>query len=454
MSVETYNPSTGAGAESRTPPQDMVAEQSVLGGMMLSKDAIADVVEVVRGGDFYRPAHEMIFEAIIDLYGRGEPADVVTIADQLTKTQQLQRIGGPAYLHNLAQAVPTAANAAFYADIVRERAILRRLVEAGTKIVQLGHTSDGEVDAIVNEAQAEVYNVAENRQTADYARLSEVLAPTIEEIEVNAANDGTLSGIPTGFRDLDELTHGFHGGQLIVIAARPAMGKSVLALDFSRSAAVNNRMTTAFFSLEMGKVELTMRLLAAESQVLFGDLRKGSSLKDQDWEKMARAMDKLEQAPLFIDDAPNLTLMEIRAKCRRLKQRENLKLVVVDYLQLLMSGKRVESRQQEVSEFSRTLKLLAKELDVPIIALSQLNRGSEQRPDKRPQVSDLRESGAIEQDADMVMLLHRPEVYDKETERAGEADIIVAKNRNGPTRDLTVAFQGHFQRFRDMARDF
>jgi replicative DNA helicase len=454
VSVETYNPSTGAGAESRTPPQDMVAEQSVLGGMMLSKDAIADVVEVVRGGDFYRPAHEMIFEAIIDLYGRGEPADVVTIADQLTKTQQLQRIGGPAYLHNLAQAVPTAANAAFYADIVRERAILRRLVEAGTKIVQLGHTSDGEVDAIVNEAQAEVYNVAENRQTADYARLSEVLAPTIEEIEVNAANDGTLSGIPTGFRDLDELTHGFHGGQLIVIAARPAMGKSVLALDFSRSAAVNHRMTTAFFSLEMSKVELTMRLLAAESQVLFGDLRKGSSLKDQDWEKMARAMDKLEQAPLFIDDAPNLTLMEIRAKCRRLKQRENLKLVVVDYLQLLMSGKRVESRQQEVSEFSRTLKLLAKELDVPIIALSQLNRGSEQRPDKRPQVSDLRESGAIEQDADMVMLLHRPEVYDKETERAGEADIIVAKNRNGPTRDLTVAFQGHFQRFRDMARDF
>ncbi|WP_420799085.1 replicative DNA helicase [Nesterenkonia muleiensis] len=454
MSVDTYDPSTGAGAESRTPPQDMVAEQSVLGGMMLSKDAIADVVEILRGRDFYRPAHEMIFEAIIDLYGRGEPADVVTISDQLTKTQQLQRVGGPAYLHNLAQAVPTAANAAFYADIVRERAVLRRLVEAGTKIVQLGHTADGEVDAIVNEAQAEIYSVAENRQTSDYARLSEILAPTIEEIEVNAANDGTLSGIPTGFRDLDDLTHGFHGGQLIVIAARPAMGKSVLALDFSRSASVAQGMTTAFFSLEMSKVELTMRLLAAESQVLFGDLRRGSSLKDEDWEKMARAMDKLEQAPLFIDDAPNLTLMEIRAKCRRLKQRENLKLVVVDYLQLLMSGKRVESRQQEVSEFSRTLKLLAKELDVPIVALSQLNRGSEQRPDKRPQVSDLRESGAIEQDADMVMLLHRPEVYDKETERAGEADIIVAKNRNGATRDITVAFQGHFQRFRDMARDF
>ncbi|WP_396897431.1 replicative DNA helicase [Nesterenkonia ebinurensis] len=454
MSVETYDPSTGAGAESRTPPQDMVAEQSVLGGMLLNKDAIADVVEVLRGRDFYRPAHELIFEAIIDLYSSGEPADEVTVSDELSKKQQLQRVGGPAYLHNLAQSVPTAANAGFYADIVRERAILRRLVEAGTKIVQLGHTADGEVDEIVNEAQAEIYTVAENRQSTDYSKLSEILAPTIEEIEVNAANDGTLTGIPTGFRDLDDLTHGFHGGQLVVIAARPAMGKSVLALDFARSASVRHGMTTAFFSLEMGKVELTMRLLAAESAVHFSDLRKGSSLQDEHWEKMARAMDNLEQAPLYIDDAPNLSLMEIRAKCRRLKQRENLKLIIVDYLQLLMSGKRVESRQQEVSEFSRTLKLLAKELDVPIIALSQLNRGSEQRPDKRPQVSDLRESGAIEQDADMVMLLHRPEVYDKETERAGEADIIVAKNRNGPTRDITLIFQGHFQRFAEMARDF
>lgn len=453
MSVDTYDPTTGAGAESRTPPQDMVAEQSVLGGMMLSKDAIADVVEVLRGNDFYRPAHKMIFNAVIELYGSGEPADVVTISDQLTKKQQLQRIGGPAYLHNLAQSVPTAANAAFYADIVRERAILRRLVEAGTKIVQLGHTADGEVDAIVNEAQSEIYTATESRQAEDYVALSEVLAPTIDEIETNAATDGTLTGIPTGFRELDELTHGFSGGQLIVIAARPAMGKSVLALDFSRSAAVANGMTVGFFSLEMGKMEIATRLLAAESRVLFGDLRKGR-LEDNDWEKISQAVDKLDSVPLYIDDSPNLSLMEIRAKCRRLKQRNNLKMVVVDYLQLLASGKRVESRQQEVAEFSRTLKLLAKELDVPIIALSQLNRGSEQRPDKKPQVSDLRESGSIEQDADMVILLHRPEVYDKETERAGEADIIVAKNRNGPTRDVVVAFQGHYQRFQDMARDF
>ena len=431
----------------------MVAEQSVLGGMMLSKDAIADVVEVLRGSDFYRPAHELIYDAIIDLYGRGEPADVVTISDHLTKRGELQRIGGPAYLHNLAQSVPTAANAGFYAEIVRERAILRRLVDAGTKIVQLGHTADGEVEGIVNQAQSEIYNVAENRQSEDYVSLSEVLGPTIDEIETNSAHDGGLTGIPTGFRDLDDLTHGFHGGQMIIIAARPAMGKSTLALDFARAAAVSNGMTAAFFSLEMGRNEIAMRLLSAESRILFSDLRKGN-IRDEDWEKMSEAVDRLNDVPLFIDDSPNMSLMEIRAKCRRLKQRHNLKLVVLDYLQLLSSGKRVESRQQEVSEFSRTLKLLAKELDVPIIALSQLNRGSESRPDKKPQVSDLRESGSIEQDADMVMLLHRPEVYDKETERAGEADIIVAKNRNGPTRDITVAFQGHYARFQDMARDF
>ena len=452
MSTDVYDTSAPAGAESRTPPQDMAAEQSVLGGMMLSKDAIADVVEIVRGPDFYRPAHEIIYDAIVDLYGRGEPADVVTISDHLTKRQELQRIGGPAYLHNLAQSVPTAANASFYAEIVRERAILRRLVEAGTKIVQLGHGADGEVDAIVNEAQSEIYNVAENRQSADYVSLGEVLVPTIDEIETNASHDGGLTGIPTGFRELDELTHGFSGGQMIIVAARPAMGKSTLALDFARSAAVNNGMTAAFFSLEMGRNEIAMRLLSAEARIQFQDLRKGD-IRDEDWDKMSLAVDRLNEVPLFIDDSPNMSLMEIRAKCRRLKQRNNLKLIVLDYLQLLSSGKRVESRQQEVSEFSRTLKLLAKELDVPIIALSQLNRGSEQRTDKRPQVSDLRESGSIEQDADMVLLLHRDEVYDKESPRAGEADIIVAKNRAGPTRDIVVAFQGHYARFQDMAQD-
>jgi replicative DNA helicase len=258
--------------------------------------------------------------------------------------------------------------------------------------------------------------------------------------------------VPTGFFELDELTHGLHPGQMIVIAARPAVGKSTFALDFARSAAIKNNLSTVMFSLEMGRNEIAMRLLSAEATIGLQDLRKGT-IKDEQWSKIATTMGRMNDAPLFIDDSPNMSLMEIRAKCRRLKQQHDLKLVILDYLQLMSSGKKVESRQQEVSEFSRALKLLAKELQVPVIALSQLNRGSEQRSDKRPMVSDLRESGSIEQDADMVILLHREDVYDKESPRAGEADILVAKHRNGPTKDIVVAFQGHYSRFANMAAD-
>ncbi len=437
---------------SRTPPQDLVAEQSVLGGMMLSKDAIADCVEVLRGIDFYRPAHESIYEAIIDLYGRGEPADAVTVSDELTKRGEISRIGGPAYLHTLIQSVPTAANAGFYAEIVRERAVLRRLVDAGTKIVQLGYSNDGEVEDLVNAAQAEVYAVSERRTAEDYVALKDIIEGTVDEIESAGHRGEGMTGVPTGFYELDELTQGLHGGQMIVIAARPAMGKSTFALDWARSAAIKHNMTTVFFSLEMGRNEIAMRLLSAEATIGLQDLRKGT-IKDEQWGKIATTMGRMNDAPLFIDDSPNMSLMEIRAKCRRLKQRHDLKLVVLDYLQLMSSGKRVESRQQEVSEFSRALKLLAKELNVPVVALSQLNRGSEQRTDKRPQVSDLRESGSIEQDADMVILLHRDDVYDKESARAGEADVIVAKHRNGPTKTLVVGFQGHYSRFNNMAAD-
>jgi replicative DNA helicase len=436
----------------RTPPQDNVAEQSVLGGMMLSKDAIADVVEVLRGVDFYKPAHESIYEAIISLYGRGEPADAITVSDELTKRGEIERIGGPAYLHTLISSVPTAANAGFYAEIVRERGVLRRLVEAGTKIVQLGYSADGEVDDIVNEAQAEIYQVAERRSSEDYTVLKEVVEATVDEIEAAGTQGEGMRGVPTGFIELDELTQGFQGGQMIVIAARPAMGKSTLALDVARSAAIKHNMTTVIFSLEMSRNEIAMRLLSAEATLNMQDLRKGR-LQDEQWAKIATTMGKMDTAPLFIDDSPNMSLMEIRAKCRRLKQKHDLKLVVLDYLQLMSSGKKVESRQQEVSEFSRALKLLAKELEVPVIALSQLNRGSEQRQDKKPMVSDLRESGSIEQDADMVILLHRDDVYDKESPRAGEADVIVAKHRNGPTKTIVVAFQGHYSRFANMAHE-
>ncbi len=449
LSAAFGGPSDGR-ADDRVPPQDLHAEQSVLGSMLINKDAIADCLEAVKAHDFYRPAHELIFDAVLDLFGRGEPADAITVADELGKRGDLTRIGGQAYLHQLIQSVPTAANAGYYAEIVHERAVLRRLVEAGTRIVQMGYAQgEGDIDDIVNRAQAEVYSVAEKRGGEDYNVLGDLLNETMEEIEAASGRTDDLIGVPTGFIELDQLTNGLHPGQMIVVAARPAVGKSTLGIDIARAAAIKHNMAAAVFSLEMSRTEITMRILSAEATIQLQDLRKGLKNQEQ-WTKLARIMGKISNAPLFIDDSPNMSLMEIRAKCRRLKQQHNLRLVVIDYLQLMTSGKKVESRQQEVAEFSRALKLLAKELEVPVIAISQLNRGPEQRTDKRPQMSDLRESGSIEQDADVVILLHRDR---SDPERDGEADIIVAKHRNGPTKDIILAFQGHYSRFNNMARD-
>ncbi|MEU4579279.1 replicative DNA helicase [Nonomuraea sp. NPDC023979] len=724
----------GPGFE-RTPPSNIEAEQSVLGGMLLSKDAIADVVEIIRSDDFYRPAHQMIYEVITDLYGRGEPADAVTVFDELQKRGEMARVGGAAYLHTLTAVVPTAANAGYYAKIVREQAILRRLIEAGTRIVSFGYGGQNEeVDDLVDRAQAEIYKVTERRTSEDYAALADIMPGALDELEAIGSRGGQMVGVPTGFQDLDQLTNGLHPGQMIVVAARPAIGKalaldtplptptgwttmgqvevgdlligadgrptrvvaatevlhdrpchevefadgtvivadalhqwrtadgvlrtteelapghdvalpaafrldeqelpldpyllglwlgdragagvsdpalaevlrsdelhkglaalgllaadrvpaaylrgserqrrdllaglldadghvnsagwvqfaatgrrlahdvrelaltlgyhatittepirgragvpsarytigfatadrvfrlpgrqpgaagrpsheivavrpvetrpvrcvevdnadhlylasracvpthnSTLGLDFARSAAIKHGMTTVIFSLEMSRNEITMRLLSAEARVALHAMRSGM-MGDDDWTRLARRMSEVAEAPLFIDDSPNMSMMEIRAKCRRLKQRNDLRFVVIDYLQLMSSPKKTESRQNEVSEISRAIKLLAKELEVPVIAISQLNRGPEQRTDKRPQVSDLRESGSIEQDADMVILLHREDAYERESPRAGEADLIVAKHRNGPTATVTVAFQGHYSRFVDMAQ--
>lgn len=437
---------------SRTMPHDDVAEQSVLGGMLLSKDAIADVVECLRASDFYKPAHETIYEAILSLYGHGSPADAITVADELKKRGELTRVGGAAYLHTLIASVPTAANAQYYAEIVKEHAIMRRLIEAGTKIAQLGYANETEVDTLVDQAQAEIYAVTDGNAKEDYGSFSEALEATMREIDANSNRPDGVYGVPTDFIELDELTGGLHGGQMIVIAARPGVGKSTLALDIARSAAIHHHMATVFFSLEMSRTELAMRVLSAEGKISMGRLKKGD-LDTEGWTNLATLQGRIDSAPLFIDDSPNMTLMEIRAKCRRLKQRNDLKLVVLDYLQLMSSGKKVESRQQEVSEFSRSLKLLAKELDVPVIALSQLNRGSEQRTDKRPMVSDLRESGSIEQDADMVILLHREDMYNPESDRVGEADMIIAKHRGGPTRTIPLAFSGKYSRFNNMANE-
>ena len=597
----------------RTPPQDIAAEQSVLGGMMLSKDAIADVIENLRDSDFYRPAHQLIFEAVLDLYSRGEPADAVTVSAELTRKGQLARVGGGIYLHTLISGVPTAANAGYYAQIVAERATLRRLVEAGTRIVQMGYGAatggndqPGDVDAVVDRAQAEIYEVTERRTADDYVPISDLLQSTMDELDRISNTGGIGTGIPTGFVDLDQITNGLHPGQMITVAGRPGSGKalaldtllatpggwttmgevgvgdllvgadgrptrvlattevmsdrpcftvtfsdgasivadaehqwvvttpaaaralatvgggqpvspqpvrlivtttaelalalltghelevahtdgvrvvdvratasvpvrcvqvdnasrlylagptrlpthnSTLALDFARSAAIKHNKTTAIFSLEMGKTEMMMRLFSAEASVPLANMRSGR-MSDQDWQRVARRSGQMAEAPLFIDDSPNLTMMEIRAKARRLSQRNDLAMVVIDYLQLMTSGKRVESRQQEVSEFSRAIKLLAKELEVPVVTLSQLNRGPEQRTDKKPMLADLRESGSIEQDSDLVILVHREDMYERESVRAGEADLIIAKHRNGPLATVPVAFQGHLSRFADMA---
>ncbi len=425
----------------RQPPQDLVAEQSVLGGMLLSKDAIADVLERLRPGDFYRPAHQNVYDAVLDLYGRGEPADPVTVAAELDRRGLLRRVGGAPYLHTLISTVPTAANAGYYAGIVAEKALLRRLVEAGTRVVQYGYAGaeGADVDEVVDRAQAEIYDVTERRTAEDFVPLEELLQPTMDEIDAIASQGGLARGVPTGFTELDDLTNGLHPGQMVVIAARPGMGKSTLGLDFLRSCSIKNRLASVVFSLEMSKSEIVMRLLSAEAKIKLSDMRSGR-------------MSEISEAPLYIDDSPNLTMMEIRAKARRLKQKSDLRLVVIDYLQLMTSGKKVESRQQEVSEFSRQLKLLAKELEVPVVAMSQLNRGPEQRTDKKPMLADLRESGAIEQDADMVILLHRPDAFERDDPRGGEADLIVAKHRNGPTRTVTVAHQLHLSRFTNMAR--
>jgi replicative DNA helicase len=585
----------------RTLPHDIAAEQCVLGGMLLSKDAISDVIELIRPADHYRPAHQLVHETILDLYARGEPVDAITVANELSRRGEISRIGGGPYLHTLLSAVPTAANAGYYAKIVAEQARLRRLIDAGAYITQLGWTSDGtQVSDLETRAQERMYQLTTGDGPVPYQVMAELVPAALDELDAialaRASRDpGEGGGILTGFSDLDALTHGLHPGQLIVIGARPAVGKalaldtplpaldgwttmgavdvgdkllgaqgdpvavvaatevmhgrpcyevafsdgcvivadaahqwlvtdrcdgrrpgriittgqlassagppagaryavgsaavgwryiqgvrrvpsrpvrcvqvdsddhlylagpgmipthnSALALDFARAAAVGQGKPTAVFSLEMNRLEVVMRILSAAARVPLHAMR-GGYLTDDDWLRLARRMSELLDAPLWVDDSPLQTLLDLRAKCRRLRQKHDLRLVIVDYLQLMTAVRPASSRQQDVSEMSRGLKLLAKELEVPVVALSQLNRGPEQRTDKKPMLADLRESGGVEQDADVVILLHREDAYDKESPRAGEADLIVAKHRNGPTAIVTTAFQGHYSRFVDMA---
>ncbi|MDR2619512.1 MAG: replicative DNA helicase [Propionibacteriaceae bacterium] len=453
-------------ANDRVPPNDPLAEQSVLGSILTSAAALAEVQEVVDAEDFYQPRHIRVFEAARDMFASGEPVDPITIAAELEKRGTLAKAGGPVYLFDLAAGVPIAANAVHYAEIVRDKAVLRRMIEKAVKIAQLGYEGRGEARDIVDLAQSEMYSVSKGKNTEEYQVLAQLIPDAFDEIGRRMNFNGGVSGVPTGFKRLDDLTHGLHPGQLVLVAARPGLGKSTLALDFARSAAIHNNMTAAVFSLEMARNEIIMRLLAAESSVRLEAIMAGS-LSDVDFRRISDRADAINNAPLFIDDSPNLSMNEIRAKARRLKQRHDLKLLVIDYLQLMTSNGRtkVESRQVEVSEFSRQAKLLAKELSIPVVALSQLNRNAETRQDGKPDIADLRESGSLEQDADMVILIHRPELHRTKTkaaadageasdktqsDRQGEADLIVAKHRNGPTGTVAVSFQRHYTRFMDM----
>ncbi len=433
----------------RVPPQDLDAEKSVLGAMMLSKDAIGEVVSPLSPEDFYAAKHGVIFSAIRDLFARGEPADAVAVKARLEKLNQLEQAGGSLYLQDLIAFVPTVANVGYYADIVIAKSKLRALISTGTRIVQLGYDSEEDVNNIMDTAQAEMYSLTEKHVSNDYQNLNAILPRVFDELEKNNGRDGELSGLSTGFGELDKLLSGLRPGQMIIVAGRPGHGKSTLAMDFCRHISTKEKKAVAFFSLEMNSSELVTRMLSAESGVFLSKLIKGD-LQQPDWQRLADTIARMSNVPFIVDDSPNLTMTEIRAKARRLKQQEDVGLIVIDYLQLLTGGgKKVESRQQEVSEFSRSIKLLAKELDIPIIAVAQLNRNPEARQDKKPQVSDLRESGSLEQDADVILLIHRKEDVEMAMS-APPSEIIVGKNRSGPTGAVELMFQGNRSRFANL----
>lgn len=441
--------------ELRGMPHDNEAERAVLGAMLLSHEVIADVLDTLTAQDFFEARHATVFTAITRVFAENtETVEATTVAHELEKMHQFEAIGGYSFLYELQSSVVTASNARFYAKVVVEKSLLRQLISAGESVATLGYegTGDDSIDYLIDKAQQQVLNITKDQKTSDYLSLREVLERTSDKIDELASEDQKV-GIQTGFIELDELTTGLQPGQMIIIAARPGVGKSTLALDFVRNASIRQGKTSLLFSLEMSAEELGMRLISAEAEIKLADLR-GGSMDEEAWSRMINCVARIEESQIFIDDSSgSLTMLELATKARRLKASDHgLDLLVLDYLQLLSSGTQKESRQQEVSEFSRQMKLLAKELEVPVIAISQLNRGPESRNDKRPQLADLRESGSLEQDADIVLLLNRPDSQDKDNERAGEADIIIAKHRGGPIDTIGVAHQLHYSRFVNMPR--
>jgi len=435
----------------RRPPSSPEAEMSVLGGMLIDPEAIARAVEIVDDTMFFREANRRLFRAMVRLFERREAIDAVTLTEQLKSSGDLDTVGGTPYLARLYEAVPTSANLEYHARIVRQKALLRRLIEAATSIVQDAFADPEEVEEVLDEAEQKIFQIAQTHERKGFVWIKEILWPTFERIEQLQNSDSPVTGVASGFDDLDELTAGFQPGDLVITAGRPSMGKTAFMLNVAQHAAIADKKPVAFFSLEMGKEALVQRILCAEGRVDASRLRRGRLLDDE-YARLATAAGYLNTAPIYIDDTPGISVLEMRAKARRLKaDRPDLAMVIVDYLQLMV-GKSAENRQQEVSEISRGLKSLAKELDVPVVALSQLSRAVEQRPDKRPMMSDLRESGAIEQDADLIMFLYRPEYYygpvDKEGNNLeGRAELIVGKQRNGATGKVDLVFHKEFTRF-------
>ena len=438
----------------KVPPHDLEAEQAVLGSMLTDKDAVISSIEVLKPESFYREDNRLIYEAILNLYNNSEPIDIITLKSELESTGKFEQVGGLEYLASLPDKVPTTANVQKYINIVEEKGILRKLIKTANEIINLGYDPTENVEDIMDNAEKKIFNIMQNKNQKGYTPIKDVLVESFNQLEELYNRKQHITGVPTGFSELDYKTAGFHGSDLILIAARPAMGKSAFALNIATNAATKANVPVAIFSLEMSKEQMVNRMLCSEAMVDSNKVRTGK-LEEDDWVKLAETIGPLSEAEIYIDDTPGISVMEIRAKCRKLKLEKNIGMVVIDYLQLFQgSSKRIGSREQEISEISRSLKILAKELNVPVIALSQLSRAVEQRPDHRPMLSDLRESGAIEQDADIVMFLYRDDYYNEDSEKKDIAEVIIAKHRAGSTGTVELLWLGSYTKFVNLEKRF
>ena len=438
----------------KVPPHDVEAEQAVLGSMLTDKDAVISAIEVLKVEDFYRTDNKSIYEAIMNLYNKAEPIDIITVKDELESLGRFEQVGGLEYLASLPDKVPTTANAMKYIKIVEEKSTLRNLIKTANEIIELGYDPTEDVSDIMEGAEKKIFNIMQNKDKKSYSPIKDVLVDSFTQLEELYNRKQHITGVPSGFVELDYKTAGFHGSDLVLIAARPAMGKTAFALNIATNAAVRANVPVAIFSLEMSKEQLVNRILCSEAMVDSNKVRTGK-LEEDDWTKLAGSIGPLSEAEIYIDDTPGISITEIRAKCRKLKLEKNIGMVVIDYLQLVQgSNKRNGSREQEISEISRSLKILAKEIGVPVIALSQLSRAAEQRPDHRPMLSDLRESGAIEQDADIVMFLYRDDYYNKDSEKKDIAEVIIAKHRGGSTGTVELLWLGSYTKFVNLEKRF